>query len=304
MAEAAPLVSVVIPTYNRRELLKETIQSVLDQSYTPIEIIVIDDGSTDGTTEALADLASAGRIRYLRQENRGLGNSRNCGLGMARGEFVSFLDDDDLITPTKVAWQVAFLLQHPDVAVIGGSHAVLGAESEAEHGPDGPPEHWTFERVVTRNPFISPGVALMRTEAVRSVGGFDEQLWATDDWDVWLRITKFSRVMRLPRLALRYRLHEGNSSGNTQRMLASCAALIRRHLHALPAELAAPLWREASRHLYDGLGSMLVSRARQAVGRGRLVRAGTLLAGLRPIAGDIAGDHVLRRAVLRNLMGH
>jgi hypothetical protein len=221
-----------------------------------------------------------------------------------KGEFTCFLDADDLIPSDKVTWQVDYLLQHPAVGVIGGSHEAIGATSAPKRDPNSVIEDWSFERIVTRNPFISPGVALLRTEVIRKVGGFDQRLWATDDWDYWIRIAKHASVRRSQRVALSYRVHTGNLSGNTERMLAACSSLIREHLSTLPPETAAPLWKKASHHLYDGLGSMLVSRARHAVGRGRLVKAAALLAGLRPLAREIISDRVLRRAVVQDLLGH
>jgi glycosyltransferase involved in cell wall biosynthesis len=303
VADAAPLVSVVIPTYNRRELLKETIQSVLDQSYAPIEIIVIDDGSTDGTEEAFAELANSGRIQYVTQANGGVAAARNRGLQLARGEFICFLDADDLLPVDKLAWQAMYLAAHPDVGVVGGIHHVLNGEPQAPRLAFAE-ERWGFAETICSNPFISPGVALARTSLVASLNGFDTRLWATDDWDFWIRASKRTGIVRRAHHSLDYRIHAGNISGSTGKMLAACISLVRGHLSELPVDERDPLWRKARAHIYEGLGSTLVSRARQALGRGQPLTAVRMLAGLRPLAGEIIGDPALRRAVLRNLMGH
>lgn len=111
-------VSVIIPTYNRAELVQEAIESVLRQSFEDYEIIVIDDGSTDGTGEALKGFAS--RIRYIGQDNRGLGAARNRALELAQGEYIALLDSDDLWPPHKLALEVSILDQYPEVAFVFG----------------------------------------------------------------------------------------------------------------------------------------------------------------------------------------
>src|SRR5215471_9220074 len=114
--DAAPLVSVVIPTYNRADYIGETIESVLQQTYSNIEIIVIDDGSTDNTAQVVERFES--RVRYVRQENAERGASRNHGLRLAQGEFISFLDSDDLWMPSKAAAAVSLLQENPAIGLV------------------------------------------------------------------------------------------------------------------------------------------------------------------------------------------
>ncbi len=103
---SAPLVSVVIPTYNRAQMVSEAVRSVLEQTFGDLEVIVVDDGSTDGTREALKPHAD--KIRYLRQENSGVSAARNRGIAEARGSLIAFLDSDDLWLPAKLKNQVLF----------------------------------------------------------------------------------------------------------------------------------------------------------------------------------------------------
>ena len=111
----SPIVSVVIPTYNRWPLVAEAIESVLSQTYRDFELIVVDDGSTDGTAGEIAKFGS--RLRLLRQPNRGVSAARNLAFGEARGRYLAFLDSDDLWRPKKLAIQTAFMERNPSVAI-------------------------------------------------------------------------------------------------------------------------------------------------------------------------------------------
>src|SRR5439155_3912895 len=117
-----PTVSIIIPTYNHRQYVLETLESVFAQTLADREIIVINDGSPDDTAEVLRPLAASGRIRYIQQANAGPSEARNRGLAEARGRFVAFLDDDDLWPADKLAWQVEALQHAPEAALIYGRY--------------------------------------------------------------------------------------------------------------------------------------------------------------------------------------
>ena len=123
-----PAVSVIIPTYNRRAYLFETLASVWAQEFTDYEVIVVDDSSPDDTAEALRPLVEAGRVRYLRQPNAGQAAARNHGMAEASGEFLAFIDDDDLWPPNKLGWQVELLRAHPDWVMVAGLAGYLEAD--------------------------------------------------------------------------------------------------------------------------------------------------------------------------------
>ena len=112
---AEPLVSVVIPTYNRSSMLQEAVASVLDQDYRPLELIVVDDGSTDATVEVVRGFGAA--IRYLRQDRQGVSAARNAGIAAARGQLIALLDSDDLWLPHKLSRQIDFFGKHPAAVV-------------------------------------------------------------------------------------------------------------------------------------------------------------------------------------------
>ena len=121
-----PRVSVIIPTYNRAGYLCESIESVLTQTYTDYEIIVVDDGSTDDTEEVLQLWIADGTIHYVWQENRGESAARNHGIELAIGEYIAFLDSDDLFMPTKLEEQVAYLDNHPEVGMAHSCYSKFG----------------------------------------------------------------------------------------------------------------------------------------------------------------------------------
>jgi glycosyltransferase involved in cell wall biosynthesis len=182
-----PLVSVIIPTYNRAWILKEAVDSVLAQEFKGFEVVVVDDGSTDATAELLA--AYAGRVTVLRQANCGVSAARNAGLAAARGELIAFLDSDDIWLSGKLSTQVAFFQSHPDALihqteelwVKNGRRMNPGNRHRKRSG-------MIFEPSLDLC-LVSPSAVMMRRELLDRVGGFDEGLPACEDYDLWLRVS-------------------------------------------------------------------------------------------------------------------
>ncbi len=182
-----PKVSVIIPTYNRSEMLKQAIDSVLSQSYDDFELIVVDDGSTDNTPEALA--ACKDKIICYRQENKGVSAARNRGIGMASGELIAFLDSDDLWLPGKLASQVEFFTSRPDALICqtqetwirNGRRVNPKNRHQKESG-------MIYERSLALC-LVSPSAVMMKKQLLDMTGGFDENLPACEDYDLWLRIS-------------------------------------------------------------------------------------------------------------------
>lgn len=181
-----PRVTVIIPTYNRRDLIREAIASVVAQSYADLEVIVVDDGSDDGTAEVVQQFTG---VQYVYQANRGVSAARNVGVARARGELIAFLDSDDLWQPDKLARQVALFEQQPDVHVCQTDEIWLrnGVRVNSHHkhrktGGD------IFARSLALC-VVSPSAVMMRRALFERLGGFDETLPACEDYDLWLRIT-------------------------------------------------------------------------------------------------------------------
>jgi glycosyltransferase involved in cell wall biosynthesis len=185
-----PEVSVIIPTWNRRELVARAIDSVLAQTRPVEEIIVIDDGSTDGTGDFLAHRYGA-RLRYVRQDNAGVSAARNRGLALAGGRYLALLDSDDSWLPEKTALQIALLEADPRLGMVvcnvrresvdGGLIDIFDRRGQI-------PEDGPALRHVLRNPALAPVSALFRREVYETVGGFDESLRTAEDLDFHLRV--------------------------------------------------------------------------------------------------------------------
>lgn len=183
----APLVSLVLTTYNRPALLRRALQSVLAQTYPQLQIIVVDDGSTDETGAWLASLGE--QIHLIRQEHTGISAARNRGIAAATGTFLSFLDDDDFIAPSKIARQVVFLQQNPAVDLV---HCGYYRSNEANQWRDSIwsfPAGDTYEQLLTSN-FIWSGGPLLRRRCLQNGLHFDEALPTCEDWDFWLRLAQ------------------------------------------------------------------------------------------------------------------
>ncbi len=185
---AQPGLSVIIPTYNRAPLVSEAVASVLAQTWRDFEVLVVDDASGDGTAAALAAFGS--RIRVLRSPSRlGVAAARNLGISAAQGQWLAFLDSDDLWRPEKLARQMAYLEAHPEVVLCqteetwerGG----LKVNQPRSHGKIG---GWIFFPSLTRC-LVSPSAVILHRTLFQKHGGFDENLPAAEDYDLWLRLS-------------------------------------------------------------------------------------------------------------------
>ncbi|MDX1708099.1 MAG: glycosyltransferase [Desulfobacterales bacterium] len=183
-----PLVSVIIPTYNRDWIVGEAIDSALAQDFSNYELIVVDDGSDDRTPQILA--AYGDKITVLRQPNRGVSAARNRGVAAAAGSLIAFLDSDDLWLPHKLSAQVRFFADHPD-AVINQTQ-----ERWVRNGVRVNPKkrHLKFSGMIFDRSLalclVSPSAVMIKKSLLDTVGGFDEDLPACEDYDLWLRISR------------------------------------------------------------------------------------------------------------------
>jgi glycosyltransferase involved in cell wall biosynthesis len=181
-----PEVSVIIPTYNRRAMLLEAIDSVLAQSAQVFELIVIDDGSTDGSAEYLASLAET--IRFERIDHRGPAAARNRGVAIARAPLVAFLDSDDLWAPMKLKRQLAFMRANPGCAISQTGEIWIRNGRRVNPGMRHRKRAGDIFIDSLRTCLVSISAVIMRTDLFRAMGGFDESMDAAEDYDLWLRI--------------------------------------------------------------------------------------------------------------------
>ncbi len=212
-------VSVIIPTYNYAPYIQEAIESVLSQTYKDIEIIVIDDGSTDNTKEILADYIKSEKICYIYQENRGLPAARNTGLKVAQGQFIKFLDSDDFLYPEEIEKQVA-QIKNNDNFISLSDHCILTPDgSIVKHKFYPPDDNHQLASFFETNP-APPHAYLTPKTLIDKVGGFDETLKACEDWDLWLRILQQGAVIRhTPYAGCCYRITNASMSSDRKSML-------------------------------------------------------------------------------------
>ena len=207
MESSQPFISVIIPVFNGEAFLAEAVESIQQQDYHPLEIIIVDDGSTDGTA-AIASSYKAG-VRYVYQPNSGLPATRNRGLRMANGEVIGFLDVDDLWPENRLERQLTRLADDPSVDIIIGLQLYVKIKGVV----DG--KH-TFEKLLGPLVNLSLGSALFRRAVFDRVGIFDETLYYCDDWDWFMRARELGVPMVIHQdVTLIVRRHESNMTNNT-----------------------------------------------------------------------------------------
>ena len=189
-----PLVSVIIPTHNRAPFLKEAIESVLAQSYRPLQLIVVDDGSRDETSS----LVSRYPLLYVRGPQRGVAAARNIGIKRAAGEFVAFLDSDDLWLPTKIERQVAFFAAHPQaVAVQVEEIWIRRGKRVNPRKKHQKPSGYFFDRALELC-LVSPSGVMLRRRLFQEIGLFDPTFPVCEDYELWLRLLARYPVYLIP----------------------------------------------------------------------------------------------------------
>lgn len=189
-----PLVSVIIPTRNRLQLLKKALQSVYDQTYKNLEVIVVDDQSGDGTRSFLQSEKDAGKLWFIRNESpAGAGKARNLGIKQASGTIVSFLDDDDEWLPEKIERQVAVFNQYPDVGMVYTGVELVKVDYDITYHSIPAISGHIFKELLIENRIGATITVAIRTEIARELL-FDEAFPAREEYDLWLRIARTHEI--------------------------------------------------------------------------------------------------------------
>ena len=212
-----PKISVIMPVLNGERFIDQALQSVVDQTYTDLELVVIDDGSTDGTPVRVDSFRDRIQIAYVRHEARqGIARSVNDGLAHARGDFIAFLDHDDAWLPDFLQTQIDHLTRHPDVGMVHSDFQTIDTDGNvieesvaARRGRQRPSGH-VFPQLFIDS-FIVANSVLVRRECFTRLGGFDESLhWG--DYHMWLRVALHYKVDYVDRVLTRYRQHDTQST--------------------------------------------------------------------------------------------
>lgn len=212
-----PLLSVVIPCYRQAHFLAQALESVLAQTHTSHEIIVIDDGSPDDVPAVIGRYAN---VLYHRQDNRGLGAARNAGLERAKGEYIVFLDADDRLLPTALAIGAETLAARPDCAFVWGFNRPIDVRGNLLPFKPKSFSGGASYRQLLRENVVGPPVGVMfRRAVVAAVGGFDAGLRHAEDYELYLRLARKHPSYCHQELIAEYRLHDANMSSNHAGML-------------------------------------------------------------------------------------
>ncbi len=230
-----PRVSVIMPAYNCRRFVREAAASVLAQTFRDFEFIIIDDGSTDGTTDELKSLAATDRrIKLISRPNTGYTKALNEAMSLTSAPLIARMDADDVSLPERLALQVAKFDAEPDLVLLGGSFTFIDDAGRRIKRFSPPSDHKELDHLAFTggNPFCHP-LVMFRRDAYDGVGGYDPNFEPSEDIDLWLKLAEVGRVSCLPDLLLLYRQHAGSVSEQRQkkqieRINAACVAAAKR----------------------------------------------------------------------------
>lgn len=232
-----PLISAIVPLYNGERTIRETIESVLNQTFSDFELIIINDGSQDSSLDIVSDISDR-RLKVLSYTNAGVNASRNRGICQSSGDFVAFLDADDLWTPDKLASQLKALQENPQASVAyswtdyidESSHFLRRGTYLTFNGN-------VYENLLMINFLENGSNPLIRRQALIEVGGFEESLTYAEDWDMWLRLAAKYDFIGVPSPQILYRVSAHSTSAHLPKLEAGCLQVIERACAQAPPSL-------------------------------------------------------------------
>jgi glycosyltransferase involved in cell wall biosynthesis len=262
MNTANDLVSVIVPSYNMAHFLPQAVQSALNQSYANLEVLIVDDGSTDDTAKVVRQWEGNPRVRVHRQANGGLSHARNQGIALTRGPFIALLDADDTWATEKIAWQMRLFAGRPEVGVVYSDFALMDREGKAlSRGPMHMHRGWVSGALLIEN-FVPASAAVARRECFERYGGFDTNLRTGEDYDMWLRLSPHYQFDFVPEPAIRYRIWGGQMSKDYRARYETGIRTMERFLNNNPDVVDQAVVRRAWAHTYTGRGNVTLWRGR------------------------------------------
>lgn len=249
------LVSVVIASYNMGRYLPLATQSVLSQTYSNIELHVVDDGSTDETKKVVDKFKNDARFHFHYQRNGGQASAKNKGIRASKGKYIGFLDADDMWTPDKLEKQVPCFAEKPDLGVVYTNFIYMNESGQTLHTP--PRQYFSgniTKRLLVEN-FVNGMTSLVRRECFEIVGLFDESLPMGIDYDLWLRISTKYDFLFLDEITYLYRIWPGQMSKNHRGRYHCAERIMKRFINANRSLLDKGTIREAWAHTYVGRGT-------------------------------------------------
>jgi glycosyltransferase involved in cell wall biosynthesis len=256
-----PSVSVIIPAYNRSNTISKTISSVLEQTYQDLELIVVDDGSTDDTAEVTQSFTDP-RVKLINQENKGAASARNTGIHNSQSDYVTFLDSDDFWSTTKLQEQVLVLEQNKNVGVVYSWTDYVGEADEfLYHGPRPLFSGHVCHELLKHNFIVNGSNLIVRRSSLLEAGGFDKSLQSAHDWDLWLRLALITEFQVVPQVHVFYRETSNSLSSNLKRQEKNCLRVIEQNCRREPKRLK-PFLASAKSGMYHYLTLKSLSQTR------------------------------------------
>lgn len=226
----SPRVSVIMPAYNAERTIAEAIESILTQEFGDFELIIVDDGSTDGTSEIVDRYASADPriVKLVNTGNQGIARSRNLALAAARGKYIACLDSDDVAEPRRLEVQLDFMQARPDCVLLGSDLTIINEYSAIIGQRIYPREDRELRSLLPRlNPFAQPA-SMFTAEIARRVGGYREDLPLCEDYDLFLRLAEQGQVANLAQALTRYRISSTQSKAKRLRQTLLCTLRVQK----------------------------------------------------------------------------
>jgi len=235
------LVSIIIPTYNAAQFIVESVESVLKQTYSSKEIIIVDDGSTDDTRSKLDRFIEGKAVRYVYKKNGGPASARNIGISESAGKYIAFLDADDYwIDDAKISKQVAFLLDNKGCGIVGTNDIVFDTNGKEWKNPRETDDAGIRGKILFENQFTQSSVMIPK-EVFSDIGLYNEDI-PMEDYELWLRIGRKYSFANISDYCVKYRLvHDGRSNKKKIRQFIYSIRFIMRNMHCYPLRLTAIL---------------------------------------------------------------
>ena len=231
------MISIIMPNLNNREYISKSIQSILDQTFTDFEFIIIDNNSTDNSQKIIQDFSNKdSRIVSLHSEKRGISHLLNLGLKHAQYEYIARMDSDDMALPNRLEIQLDYMTSHPDVAVLGSPTVIIDQKDEIQFISNHPADEILYERIQKENAISHPTV-LFRKSKILAAGGYNPLAIHAEDYDLWLRVMKLGRLQNLATPILKYRIHN-NASGFQKLLNQRISAFISQQIHLFQMSLS------------------------------------------------------------------
>ena len=224
-----PQLSVIMPVYNAGPHLAEAIESILKQTFTDYELIIINDGSTDNTADIIGRIKDR-RVRVMSQKNRGLVASLNRGIKASKGRYVARMDADDISLPHRFSKQMSYLSHNKEVVLLGSSYSEIDHKSNRGSNVPVIEDDGDLRReMYFKNPF-GHGTTMMKVDAVKQAGGYDQAYWPAEDYDLWRRLAKLGKIANINEVLYLYRLNQDGISAQNLLPQAKKVDLIRKEI--------------------------------------------------------------------------